>query len=276
MREQLRAVVTGAGSGLGRALALDLAGRGGRVVVSDIDERGAAETAQEIRSAGGEAHVVPCDVGDAAQVDQLAEKARSLLGAVDFLANNAGVAVTGPFDEIALDDWDWIMRVNLWGVVHGCRSFVPHMKAAGRGYVLNVASLAGLLSTPQMSPYNLTKAGVVALSETLYGEYRDHGVNVSVLCPAFFVTRILDNARGVVNPRARAGAEALMRRSSLQAADVARIAVDGVLAGALYIVPMRHGRVMWRMQRLWPHGFYRWLTGKTSPLRELRELVKRK
>lgn len=273
MQRQLRAVITGGGSGLGRALALDIAGRGGRVVVADIDEVGATETVQQIERTGGEAHVVRCDVSDAAEVGQLAETARSLLGEVDFLANNAGVSVTGPFEQITLDDWDWIVRINLWGVVNGCRAFLPEMRARGRGHVLNVASLAGLVSTPKMAPYNLTKASVVALSETLYGEYRQHGVNIGVLCPAFFVTRIIENSRGIVHPQVRERVEAMMRRSSLQAPDVARIAVDGVLRGQLYIVPMREGRMLWRLQRLWPQGFYRWVLGaKRPPLRDLRNV----
>lgn len=268
MREQLRAVVTGAGSGLGRALAVEIASRGGRVVAADIDERGAAETAQQIQSAGGEAHVVRCDVGEAAQVDHLAETARSLLGEIDLVANNAGVAVSGPFTDIGAEDWEWIMRVNLWGVIHGCRAFLPAMKARRRGYVLNVASLAGLLSAPQMSAYNVTKSAVVALSETLYGEYRGHGVHVGVLCPSFFATRILESGRGQLDPRMTRRAAAFMRRSTVQAPEVARLAIDGVLDGQLYIVPMRHARVLWRMQRLWPDGFYRFVTRKLASLPE--------
>jgi NAD(P)-dependent dehydrogenase (short-subunit alcohol dehydrogenase family) len=273
MQRELRAVITGGGSGLGRALALDIAGRGGQVVVADIDEVGATETAHQVERAGGEAHVVRCDVGDAAEVDQLAEKARALLGEIDFLANNAGVSVSGPFEQITRADWEWIVDINLWGVVNGCRAFLPAMKARGHGRVLNVASLAGLVSTPKMAPYNLTKASVVALSETLYGEYRQHGVHVGVLCPAFFVTRILESGRGLVPPQVREKVEELMRRSPLQAPDVARMAVDGMLRGQLYIVPMREGRMLWRLQRLWPHGFYRWVMGaKKPPLRDLRKV----
>jgi NAD(P)-dependent dehydrogenase (short-subunit alcohol dehydrogenase family) len=273
MQQQLRAVITGGGSGLGRALALDIAGRGGQVVVADIDEVGATETAHQVERAGGEAHVVRCDVSDAAEVDHLAERARSLLGEVDFLANNAGVSVSGPFEQITPRDWEWIVGINMWGVVNGCRAFLPAMRARGRGYVLNVASLAGLMSTPKMTPYNVTKASVVALSETLYGEYRHRGVHVGVLCPSFFVTRIVESGRGVVHPKVRERVEAMMRRSRLQAPDVARIAVDGMLREQLYIVPMRHARMMWRLQRLWPQGFYRWVLGaKKPPLRDLRNV----
>jgi NAD(P)-dependent dehydrogenase (short-subunit alcohol dehydrogenase family) len=273
MQRQLRAVITGGGSGLGRALALDIAGRGGQVVVADIDEVGATETAQQVERAGGEAHVVRCDVGDAAQVDRLAEEARALLGEIDFVANNAGVSVSGQFEQITRTDWEWIVRINQWGVINGCRAFLPEMRARGRGYMLNVASLAGLVSTPNMAPYNLTKAAVVALSETLHGEYRPFGVHVGVLCPAFFVTRILENGRGILLPQVREQIEGFMRRSPLQAPEVARLAVDGMLRGELYIVPMRQGRVLWRLQRLWPHGFYRWVLGGKKPLlRDLRKV----
>lgn len=266
MQRQLRAVITGGGSGLGRALALDIAGRGGQVVVADIDEVGATETAHQAERAGGEAHVVRCDVADAAEVDRMAGKARTLLGEIDFVANNAGVSVSGPFEQIERADWEWIVRINQWGVINGCRAFLPEMRARGRGRVLNVASMAGLVSPPQMAPYNMTKAAVVALSETLHNEYRPFGVHVGVLCPTFFLTRILASARGVVHPQVREQVEGLMRKSPLQAADVARLAVDGMLRGELYIVPMRIGRMLWRMQRLWPHGFYRWVIGGDIPL----------
>ncbi|GAB4510898.1 MAG: SDR family NAD(P)-dependent oxidoreductase [Haliangiales bacterium] len=266
MANALNAVITGGGSGLGRALCLDVASRGGRVVVADIDEVGAAETARQVTSAGGEAHVLRCDVRSPDEVEDLAERARELLGDIDLVANNAGVAVSDEFEDISLDDWRWIVDINLWGVIHGCRAFLPAMKARGRGYVLNVASMAGLLSMPRASPYNTTKAAVVALSETLHGEYRKHGVNVSVLCPTFFRTNIVERGR-IASDDARAGATKAMNRSRVQAPGVARAALDGVLSGQLYVLPMRDGRVMWRMQRFSPERFYRWLTGRLSPAR---------
>lgn len=256
MSQPLRAVITGAGSGLGRALALDIARRGGRSVLADINQEGLRETARLVASAGTEAHTVACDVAVVEQVDALAADAARLLGQVDLLANNAGVAVGGQFEQVPLEDWRWIMDINLWGVIYGCRAFLPAMQAQGRGYIINVASAAGLLCTPGLSPYNVTKAGVVALSESLYAETRSRGVNVSVLCPTFFVTGIMDSARGPAMTRMRTGLKKLMTRSSIQAPDVARIAVDAVLRGELYALPMRDARILWRLKRAMPDRFY--------------------
>ncbi len=253
------AVVTGAGSGLGRALALELASRGAHLVLADVDEIGASHTADIIDSQGGTAHVVHCDVRLVDQVEELADRAEELLGAVDFVANNAGVAAGGRFESLSLKDWHHVIDVNLWGVIHGCRAFAPRMKARGHGYILNVASAAGLVSLPRLSPYNVSKAGVVALSETLHGELASHGVRVSALCPTFFMTNIATRAGGDISRNDRDLVSRVMRRSKLQAEDVARLAIEGTLANQLYIVPMRDGRVVWRMVRMLPEAFYYWL-----------------
>jgi short-subunit dehydrogenase len=256
------AVVTGAGSGLGRAFCEELGARGVRVVVSDIDEVGAAETAERVRAAGGDAKVVRCDVADAAQVDALAAAARAWVGDVDLVINNAGVAVAGRFETIELANWQWIMGINLWGVIHGCRAFVPAMRARKRGWIINVASAAGLLSTPKMAPYNVTKAGVVALSETLHAEVAADGVHVSVLCPTFFQTNIGKSGRGAIDQRMAQMMEKLMARSKVQAPDVAKAALAGVAKNQLYVVPMADGRAMWRLKRLAPQRFYEVITGR--------------
>ncbi|WP_428268018.1 SDR family NAD(P)-dependent oxidoreductase [Haliangium sp.] len=264
---ELTAVITGGGSGLGRALCMDIARRRGRVVVADIDELGAAETVRQLTAQGCQAHAVRCDVSDPDQVDELATRARQLLGEIDLVANNAGVAVVGEFADISLDDWRWIVDINLMGVVHGCRAFLPAMKERGRGYVINVASLAGLVSFPRVASYNATKAAVVALSETLHGEYRPHGVHLSVVCPSFFRTNIVARGRVYGGDRERRQAHKVMERSQVQAPDVARAAVDAVLAGQLHVLPMRDARTLWRMQRLSPRNFYRWVAGGLNPAR---------
>ena len=123
--------------------------------------------------------------------EALAAEADRAFGGTDLVVNNAGVAVGGPVGAVPLDDWKWIFGVNLWGVIYGCHVFVPRFKAQGHGHVINVASAAGLLSAPEMGPYNVTKAGVVALSETLAAELSGTGVGVTVLCPTFFRTNIL-------------------------------------------------------------------------------------
>jgi NAD(P)-dependent dehydrogenase (short-subunit alcohol dehydrogenase family) len=252
----LRAVITGAGSGLGRALALDLSGRGASVVVSDIDPAAAEETAGLVRAQGTRAEVIPCDVTDRDAVFGLVDETERRLGGIDFLANNAGVAVGGPFDEISIDDWRWAVDINLWGVIYGCQAAVPKMKAQGRGYILNVASAAGLLAPPAMSAYNVTKAGVVSLSETLYAEYKNSGIHVAVLCPTFFKTNIIGSGRGATTEKEDAQISRWMERAKVQAPGVAKAAVDAARDGKLYVQPMRDGRMAWRLKRTHPQRFY--------------------
>ena len=253
-----RAVVTGAGGGLGRAFALELARRRGRVVAADIDLSAAELTAAAVRDVGGEARAVACDVAQAAQVDALVGEAEAAFGGTDLVINNAGVAVAGDMAAIPLADWDWIIGINLMGVVHGCRAFIPHFQARGGGAILNVASAAGLLNTPQMSPYNVTKAGVVALSETLCAELQTAKIGVTVLCPTFFQTNIMQTTRSQ-NPGQRKVAEKLMARAKLQAPDVARHALAAVDAGELYALPHADGAWLWRLKRLAPERFYQTL-----------------
>lgn len=260
------AVVTGGGSGLGRAFCEELGARGVRVVVSDIDELGATETADHVRQAGGEAKVVRCDVADPAQVDALAAAARAWLGDVDLVINNAGVAVAGRFEVISADDWRWIMGINLWGVIHGCRAFVPAMRARKRGWIINVASAAGLLATPKMAPYNVTKAAVVSLSETLHAELAADGIHVSVLCPTFFQTNIAKSGRGAIDGRMTQLMEKLMARSRVQAPEVAKAALAGVAKNQLYVVPMSDGRAMWRLKRFAPERFYQLMGGRVMKM----------
>lgn len=250
-----RAVVTGAGSGLGRAFCLELRTRGARLVCADIDEAAAQKTAAEV---GGTA--VRCDVAKIEEVEALAAAAERALGGVDLVINNAGVAVAGNVGEVALDDWRWIMGVNLWGVIYGCHVFAPRLRAQGRGHILNVASAAGLLSPPGMAPYNVTKAAVVALSETLGAELKSSGVGVTVLCPTFFQTNIGKSARSV-DGKQRALVEKLMARSKIQAADVARLALDAAARNELYALPHADGRWMWRLKR-WAPDSYATVTAK--------------
>ena len=254
--QPLRAVITGAGSGLGRALALDLAQRGASLLVSDIVQSTAEETAELLRQQGAKADAVRCDVTDRDDVFALVEESEARLGGIDFIANNAGVAIGGPFDEISLEDWRWAVDINLWGVIYGCQAVVPKMRAQGRGYIVNVASAAGLLAPPSMSAYNVTKAGVVSLSETLYAEYKSQGIRVSVVCPTFFRTNIVGGMRGATTKKEDAQVIRWMERSKVQAPGVAKAAVDSVRDGKLYVQPMREGRMAWRLKRTSPQRFY--------------------
>lgn len=253
-REQRRAVVTGAGSGLGRAFVLELAERpGARIVASDIDLHGLEETATLARARGAEVIAVECDVAQAAAVEALAARADEALGgAIDLVVNNAGVAIGGLVGEASLDDWRWIVSINLMGVVHGCHFFAPRLRRQGHGAILNVASAAGLIASPGMAAYNATKFGVVGLSEALYAELTEARVGVTVLCPTFFPTNIVQSARGPVDSGLKKVATNLMAASKLDARDVARAALRASAAGELYCVPMNDARAMWALKRLAP------------------------
>jgi len=194
------AVVTGAASGIGRALAEAFAAAGSAVVVADLDGVEAENVATGIRSAGGEAQAVSVDVTDAAAVDRLAATTVELFGHVDVLCNNAGVSTFNLLRDQTLDDWRWVFDVNLWGVVHGLYSFVPIMRDQGTpAHIVNTASVAGLLSgVAFIGPYSATKVAVVSISETLAQEVAidDLPIGVSVLCPSSVDTRVMESERG--------------------------------------------------------------------------------
>ena len=246
-----RAVVTGAGSGLGRAICLELARRGAKVLAADIDLASAEETHRIMTGGPHFAHA--CNVAQRAEVEAMARAAEDRLGGVDLVVNNAGVAVAGEIGTISEADWTWIVGVNLWGVVHGCEVFAPKLKAQGRGFILNVASMAGLLGVAKMGPYSATKFAVVGLTECLRGDLAPHGITVSLLCPSFFKTKIASSARS--DESVQRLVQSLMERSPLDADDVARIALDGLERGQMHILPHADGRWFWRLKRALPKQF---------------------
>ncbi len=192
------AVITGGASGIGLACAERALEEGMRIVLADIQTDALAQAERELRDAGAEVLAVQTDVSKAEQVEALARRTLDTYGAVHVLFNNAGVAVAGPMWQNTLHDWEWIVGVNLWGVIHGIRSFVPLMLAQDtEAHIVNTASMAGLLSTPGLGAYNVTKHGVVTLSETLALDLAAQGarIKVSVLCPGWVRTRISDSER---------------------------------------------------------------------------------
>ena len=188
------AVITGAASGIGLALAKRATTEGMVVVATDIDERALEAARQEITGLGGQVHTRIVDVAEAAHLDALADDLYDRFGDIRLLFNNAGVAVIRPFLHTTLEDWKWTLDVNLWGVVHGMRSFLPRMvKQQGPATIINTASAAGLTSPSGLAPYNVTKQGVVALTETVERELREDDithVRVAVLCPELVATQI--------------------------------------------------------------------------------------
>ena len=191
------AVVTGGASGMGRALATRFGLAGCRIVVADIEEPALAKTTAALEALGINAVGFPTDVSDAASMDKLAASTLDAFGQVDLLFNNAGVGGGGTIDSLTTADWEWVLGVNLWGVIHGLRVFLPHLLAQDSGYVVNTASIAGHTSYARMGPYSASKHAVVAISETLYAELHQarSGVGVSVLCPGIVNTNILASDR---------------------------------------------------------------------------------
>jgi len=194
------AVVTGAASGIGRALSEAFAATGSAVVVADLDGAEGEVVAQGIRAGGGSALTVEVDVSDAAAVDRLAAATLQEFGRVDVLCNNAGVSTFNLFRDQTLDDWRWVVGVNFWGVVHGVHTFVPIMRDQGTpGHIVNTASIAGLLSgVAFIGPYCATKVAVVSISETLAQELAidQTPIGVSVLCPSSVDTKVMESERG--------------------------------------------------------------------------------
>lgn len=264
------AVVTGAGSGIGRALALELADRGGRVVCADLHEATAQETAALVEARGGQALAVACDVSSLPEVEDLAAQAAAWHGAAPTLVcNNAGIGAGGRLvGDTPVEDWQRTLGVNLWGVIHGCHVFAPRLREAGRGGIVNVASAAGFTAAPRMAAYNVSKAGVVSLSETLAAELSGTGVAVTVLCPTFVRTGIFDGE--LIDSRAADLAARLARVVGLSAERVARSTLDAHDRGRLYVVPQLDARALWHAKRHLPVTYTRvsGLLGRLAPTPE--------
>lgn len=250
-----RIFITGGASGLGQAIALRYARAGWRVCIADVNDTRGAETLKTLTSLTQHAHSLRCDVTREEDLRTAAEWLASSWGGVDVVVNNAGVAQAGAIEEVSLDDWQWIIDINLLGVVRGCKVFTPLFKRQGHGYFVNVASMAGLLDAPMMSSYNATKAAVVSLSETLHNELADNRIGVSVVCPSFFKTNLAESLR-TSNAGLRTIMGKLLERSPITADDIAEQIFQAVEQRHFYILPHAEGRQAWLMKRLLPRGVY--------------------
>ncbi|UDY35624.1 SDR family NAD(P)-dependent oxidoreductase [Dermatobacter hominis] len=202
------AVVTGGASGIGRAMAQAFVAKGMKVVLADIEAGPLEDTAQALRGDGGDVFAVTADVSRAGDVERIGEAAIDVFGALHVACNNAGVGGGGATWEVDLSTWEWVLGVNLMGVVHGLRSFTPRIIDSGGGHIVNTASMAGLTSPAFMSPYNVSKHAVVTMSESMYVELQmlHPEVGISVLCPGWVRTRIAESDRN--QPDAVAAAQA--------------------------------------------------------------------
>ena len=256
------AVITGAASGIGLALADRALEEGMRIVLADVETAPLEQAARTLEGAGGEVLAVPCDVSKADAVADLAKRTLDRFGGVHLLFNNAGVGSGGPAWEQSLADWQWVLGVNLMGVVHGIHTFVPIMLAQGEpAHIVNTASMAGLVTTPGLAAYNVSKHSVVTLSETLALELAERGapIKVSVLCPGWVNTRIAEAERNRPGgPGAGAMNEAMRKAIArgLPAEQVADLVFAAVRSGKFYILthPSWKPLIRQRMQAILDEG----------------------
>ncbi len=266
---QNRMMITGAGSGLGREIALRWARDGWRLALADVNEAGLAESLKLVREAGGDGFTQRCDVRDYSQLTALAQSCEEKFGGIDVIVNNAGVASGGFFGELSLEDWDWQIAINLMGVVKGCKAFLPLLERS-KGKIVNIASRAALMQGPAMSNYNVAKAGVVALSESLLVELALVEVGVHVVCPSFFQTNLLDSFRGP-SPEMKHQVGKLLESSPISAADIADYIHAEVAKGSFLILPHEQARMAWRIKQQNPQAIYDEMTAMAGKMRAKRQ-----
>ena len=245
-------VMTGGASGLGKAICEELGRRGAFVVVTDVQEDGARVVAEGITAAGGRASGAALDVRDAAAFERLLDETIAAHGRIDYLFNNAGIAVAGEAQSLPLDLWRRVIDINLWGVIHGAMAGYARMIRQGSGHIVNVASLAGLGGMALGIPYATSKFGVVGLSLTLRAEGKDLGVKVTAVCPAYIQTGIFNH--GTYVGTSQKGVESLIPFKYVDVGVAARKVLRGVEKNKAMIVFPFYARLLWWLTRLNPEN----------------------
>jgi len=250
-----RVFITGGAAGLGRALAQRYAQAGWRVCIGDLDLARCAETIAAMQASSPACHALVCDVTRETDLQAAADWLGQNWGGVDVVINNAGVAQVGEIADVSLADWQWIVDINLLGVVRGCKVFTPLLRTQGGGHLVNIASMAGLVHLPQAAAYNATKAAVVALSETLQLELEADHIRVSVVCPSFFRTDLAKNMRAN-SAELENQTKRLVERARIGADVIADQVFRGVARGDTHILTHAEGRLAWRLKRYLPYRLY--------------------
>ena len=246
------AVITGAGSGLGRSFAMALARLGWNLGLLDLNELQAQVTLGMVSGACRKGEAYRCDVRDPGQVEGAASYFFSEWGQVNLLVNCAGVIDLGDIGDVTEENWRRAVEVDLMGVVWCCNAFVPRMKEQhARSHIVNIASLAGIACLPQMGPYNVAKAGVIALSDTMKVELAPYRIGVTVVCPSYFDSNLLDTMTTTAEEQAE-----LMRltfaNARMGADRIAELTLGAVRMNRLYVLPQKSSKIIWADKRLWP------------------------
>ena len=257
-----RVFITGGASGLGLALAHCFADAGYKVCIGDVNG-GRGALAESDLNRKTTAQYLTCDVREEGHLQTVADWLQANWGGVDLVINNAGVATAGAIDELSMDDWQWVVDINVLGVVRGCKVFTPMLRAQGGGQIVNVASLAGLVHPPKMASYCATKAAVVALSESLSIELDADKIAVSVVCPSFFRTNLAESVRAS-DANSRMMTEKLVNKAKLSAEDIAVRVFRGIQKKDFFIVPHAEARQLKGLKRILPFRFYRGMMLKST------------
>jgi NAD(P)-dependent dehydrogenase (short-subunit alcohol dehydrogenase family) len=249
------AVITGGANGIGLATATELARRGARVVLADVDKPGLEQAVAHLHAEGFEAHPVMCDVRALEEMTHLADEAFRLLGQVDIVFSNAGIVVAGPIAQMTHDDWRWVIDIDLWGSIHAVEAFLPRLLEQGSGgHVAFTASFAGLMPNVGLGAYSVAKYGVVGLAENLAREVKDHGIGVSVLCPMVVETKLLSNSERIMGADygLASTTSTPAQPDTLNVDEVARLTADAIAAKRLYVLPhsAARGSIRRRFERI--------------------------
>ena len=260
-----RVLVTGGASGLGKAIVESYAERKAKIAILDVNEADGNQFLHKLKSRGIEALFYKLDVRNESDFKTIAENIQEQWGGLDLLINNAGVGGTvGSIDEVSAEDWQWVMDINLQGVVNGCRVFTPMLRQS-KGAIVNVASAAGLMNAPLMSSYNVSKAAVISLSETLRIELAHAGIQVHVLCPSFFSTNLTQSMKSHVEGM-HERVNKIMERSGISAEQVVEAMHDALMKNRFMVITHASERKFWRIKRFMPNLFRKLMIKQTQKL----------
>ena len=250
---QKRAFITGAASGFGLEIAEQLAQDKWKLAIADINKERLSQAKSQLEAKGATVIAIELDVTNASSIEEAAKQLESAWGGVDLVFNNAGVAGTGTMEELPQSEWERVINIDLWSVIYGCRAFIPMLKKQRGGHIINTASSAGTLSAAEMANYNVAKAGVVSLSETIKIELAPCNVGVTVVCPTVFKTN-LGESMGCETAFEK-NLQAQLNESKITSADIVKKTFNAVKKNKLYVMPQLDANIGWKIKRWLPEVY---------------------